>query len=378
MAQVVDYYSATAGGGSAMYYWPSADAASGGTRIYSGTAIRLASDYASTASNSRYRMISPSGWINWTYVQNITAVYKTVTDACTAPTSVTINTATKVMSIAGGGGGDLNDFSAFGISWRERAINSSSWGGWSGDTDVTSRTVSVTANSGMVRQYRVRTKGSAGSSYYSSYVVCNTLVNGNTAAGTPAVLAPLSGMTTHSKVIAVQIECPAEPDGDTMTLQRSMNGNAWADVVSVAATGGITYDLLSLYDGTHTVKYRLVDANGEYGGEDVITFTYESRSWNRTISSGDVIANKKISFVADIQEMLERVNVQRTFYGLTAATLPGTPGRIGDWGKQLLAMQEAINETREKIGRMGYDFATPSSWPSAAEINQLRTAIENT
>ena len=41
MAQIVDYYSATAGGSSAMYYYQYADNTSTATRIYTGTPIQL-------------------------------------------------------------------------------------------------------------------------------------------------------------------------------------------------------------------------------------------------------------------------------------------------------------------------------------------------
>lgn len=361
-----------------MYYWPSADAQSGGTRIYSGEVIWLAADYGSTISNGRYHMINPSGWINWTYVQDVTAVYKTVTDACTAPTSLTINTTTKVMTITGGAGGDLNTFTAFGVSWRERGINASSFGNWSADTDVTTRSVNVTANSGTVRQYRVRTKGSAGETYYSEYVTCGTMVNGNSAAGTPTVVAPISGMTTYSGSFVVKIACPAEPDGDTMTLQRSLNGGSWANVATVAGTGGDAYDLLALAVGSHTLKYRLVDVNGEASGEDSITVIRKSSNWGRLINAGDIIANREISFVEDIRELHTKVNTLRSFYGLPDMTLPGTIGRVGDWQGQLTAMQEWVDECRTALARAKYGFETASAWPSARQINQLRDAIENT
>lgn len=356
-----------------MYYWPSADANSGGTRIYSGTAIRLAADYASTGSNGRYHMISPSGWINWTYVQDINAVYKTVTDKCTAPTSLSI--ANKVMTITGGGGGDLNTFTAFGVSWRERGINASSFGSWSADEDVSTRSVNVTANSGYVRQYRVRTKGSAGSSYYSDYVICETLVNGNTAADTPTVMLPISGLATPGTSAVLKIYCPAEADGDTMTLYRNLDNAGWNAIQQLTAAGGYAFDLLSLRAGTHTIQYKLADANGEEGGVDSITIICDGASWGREINSGDVIANKEISFVADINEMLEKLNQQRAFYGLPEMTLPGTVGRVGDWKSQLAAMQNGVDEYRAALGRAGYGFEEASGWPNAAQINQLRKAI---
>lgn len=378
MAQVLEKYRATAGGSSTMYYYRYADNTSQATRIYTGEGIYLHKDYGVRETNGMYLMVDPSGWIHWYHVQDIAPVYVTVTDACTAPSAVTMDTASKVLYITGGSGGDLNNWTGFGVSHRDRAINSSTWGAWSGDTVVTSRSISVSVSSGMVRQYRVRTLGDAGSSYYSSYVVCETLLNGNTAAGTPAILLPLSGMETCAGKVAFRIECPPEPDGDNMTLQRSMDGGGWVTAAGLSGAGGVICDEVALSQGSHTVRYRLMDANGETGGEDSITFQLGGLAWQRTISTGDVIANRQISFVADIHEMLDRINQLRTFYGLQPTALPGTLGRVGDWQMQLSAMQAALDECRITTGRSAYGFEQAAGWPSARQINQLRTAIANT
>jgi len=376
MAQVISHYTATVGGNSAMYYYKEADNTSSATRIYTGTAVTLPVDYESRLTNRLYPTIDPGGWIYAVYFRNITPVYKTVTDACTAPSSLTLNTASKTLTITGGKGGDLNALTGFGVSWRERQISNSVWGAWSAETFTSSRSISVEANSGMVRQYRARTRGEAGSQYYSTYTVCDTLLIGNTAAGTPVVLLPVSGTQTCASAPVVKIQCPADADGDTMTLQRSLDGGAWVNAATLPGSGGVAYDPVSVGTGSHTVRYRLRDANGEGGGEDSITFSRINRSWKRTISTGNVIANHEISFVADIMEMLERVNLVRTFYGLSEISLPGTPGRAADWKNQLAAMQAALNECAAVSGRGNCGFASTSAWPNAQEINQLRTVIQ--
>ncbi len=378
MAQVVDYYTATAGGNSCMYYYQYPDKSSTATRIYTGTVIGFAANYVERGTNGMYPMSNPPGWIDWYHVQNVKAVYRTVADPCTAPTKLMLNTEEKTLAIIGGDGGDLNAWTGFGISCRERAINSTLWGEWSEDTVAADRSVSVSVDSGMVRQFRVRTLGEAGADYYSDYVVCETLLNGNTAAGTPVVLFPLSGMETTAPVPVLKIDCPPEPDGDNMTLQRSLNGGAWTDAASLKGDGGVVYDPLPVEEGTHTVRYRLMDANGETSGEDSISFVRTSKSWARSIRTGDVIATREISFVKDILELLERVNSVRAFYGMSAIILPGTPGRVGDWQSQLEAMQNAVNECRTAMALPDESFDSPSAWPQAAQINQLRTILENT
>ena len=377
MAQVIERYRATAGGNSCMYYYRYADNTSAATRIYTGEVIYLHADYQNRITNGMYLMVSPSGWIPWYHVQNVEAVYVTVTDKCTPPSKVTLNAANKTLLITGGGGGDLNAFSGFGVSWRERAVSSTAWNEWSADSIVTGRTVNISAGSGMVRQYRVRTCGEAGSAYYSAYTLCDQMLNGNTAAGTPVVILPLSGMETGSAAVSVRIDCPAEPDGDAMTLQRSLDSGAWTKAASLSGAGGTVYDRVAISEGAHTLRYRLMDAGGEVGGEDSIGFVRTAPKWARTINQGDVIANGEISFVNDIRELHERVNSLRAFYGAGALELPGTPGRIGDWQRQLSAMQQGVNDCRLAMGLQAVSFSA-DAWPRAEQINLLRTTIENT
>ncbi len=376
MAQVISHYAATVGGNSCMYYYAEAKNTSAATRIYTGTAVTLPVDYESRLTNNLYPTIDPGGWIYAVYFRDITPVYVTVTDPCTPPSKLTMDTAAKKLTITGGAGGDLNAWSGFGISWRERKISTDSWGAWSADSVVTSRTVSAEVNSGMVRQYRARTLGAAGSEYYSAYTVCDTLLIGNTAAGTPIVLLPVSGAQTCSSSPSVVIECPADPDGDAMTLQRSVDGGAWVTAVSVAGSGGTVRDSFSVGTGSHTVRYRLRDTSGTGGGEDGISFTRAEKPWNREIRSGDIIANREISFVADILEMLERVNVLRHYCGLTELALPGTPGALADWRAQLLAMQQAVEECSAacRLGSCG--FASADAWPNAQQITLLRSKLD--
>lgn len=378
MAQIVDYYSATAGGSSTMYYYRYADNTSQATRIYTGTPIQLPADYASRMVDTMYPLQSPAGWMHWYHIQNITAVYKTVTDPCTPPTALTLDSKTRVLSISGGTGGDLNAWTGFGVSYRERRVNESTWGAWSSDAVSTSRTVTVTANSGMVRQYRVRTLGEAGNAYYSDYVLCNSLLNGNTAAGTPVILLPLAGMQTCAGKAAFKVECPKEPDGESMTLQRSVNGGGWTAAASVSGDGGVVYDAIDVTGGAYTVKYRLVDPSGETGGEDSITFQNVIRVWARSIDAGDVIANANISFVNDIRQMHEVIGMLRAFYGLSEMKLPGTNGRFADVRDQLAAMQIAIDDCRVATGRARYGFDELKGFPTAQQIGQIRLAIAQT
>ena len=359
-----------------MYYYRYPDNTSEATRIYSGEVIYLPADYLSRMEGTMYCLLEPSGWIQWYHVQGIEPVYRTVTDACTAPENITIQNG--MLTIAGGSGGDLNEWTGFGVSYRERAINTTVWGEWSADTVTTERSVPVAASSGALRQYRVRTLGAAGADYYSGYTVCETLISGNTPAGVPIILLPVSGAETYAGVCAVMIQCPQEPDGDSMILQRSLDGSAWTDVASVAGSGGNICDVLSPEIGTHVLRYRLVDSSGESSGEDAISFVRNGLFWYRSISPYDIIANPQISFAADIYQMLGCIQRLCSFYGRPEIILPGTVGHVADWHKQMNAMQNAVDDCRKASGRTEFGFQRSDGWPSAYRINQLREAIENT
>lgn len=185
MARVPSYVSAVAKTRTAVYASSSGGSAS--TYIEKGGSCQL---YVNSNGNYIYengltRCKSPSGWVNAINLTDFTTHYTITTDVCTPPSSVTLNVDAKKLTITGGSGGDLNTFQGWGVSWRERSENGTAWGSWSADTVTTTNVVNVSVNAGMVRQFRVRTRGSAGEAYYSAYVECPTLLVGITAVSAP-------------------------------------------------------------------------------------------------------------------------------------------------------------------------------------------------
>ena len=118
MAQVITGYSAVMS--STDYIFDSPDANSDKTQYGYGTELMLPSDYISRMNGEFFPVTHPeSGWIRYSVVGSITPIYQTVTDACTAPSIVTLSG--KVLFIEGGAGGDQNTFLGYGISWRDAA-----------------------------------------------------------------------------------------------------------------------------------------------------------------------------------------------------------------------------------------------------------------
>lgn len=375
MAQVVANYSAKLT--STAYIFSSPDESSSKAQYSVGTPITLPADYAARMDGEFYPVDAPYGWVLYYEIGDITPNYKTVTDACTAPTSLGLNTTTKILTISGGAGGDLNTFQGYHVSWRDKPIGGS-YGSWSSDVTVSSTSTTakytVTAPAGYVRQFRARTIGSAGSSYYSAYTTCSTTLTGNTAPSAPTIKRPAASAKTLSTTPVIVVACSADPDGDSMTLKRQIDGGSWTTVKTL--TSGTVYDQLpALGTGSHTVAYKLADAYEESSAASV-TFTVSAHSWGRTIQTGSVISNKSISHRTDINELLSAVNVQRAFYGLSAISLPGTLGRFGDWKSQMQALQTGITGSAGAAGKT-MTWSTVPAYPTASIINQIRTAVKS-
>lgn len=370
MAQViVGYHAEMSNRG---YIYDSPDYSSGKTQYEAGTSLYLPADYGQRETNGFYPVDSPGGWIEYYILTGITPDYDTAADKCKAPTSVTLSGNT--LTIKGGAGGDLNTFTGYGISWRDKPIGGS-YGSWSSDTVVsttnTTATYTVSAPAGKVREFRARTIGSAGASYYSDYVVCATTLTGNTSPSAPSIVRPAANASTYSTTPVVILNVTADADGDSLTLKRRIDSGSWTTVKTLKS--GSVYDKLpTLGTGSHTVNYQLADSYAS-SSEVSVTFTVQSHSWKRTISTGTIISNSSISHVADINELLAVVNKQRAFYGLGAISLPGTVGKFSDWKSQMEKLVSGVNEALSAAGQSTISVSVPS-WPTASVINSIRTA----
>ena len=167
MAQEIWYYKGEAEGGATFYMYDKPSTSSAATRVYNGALVTLSADYRNEMVNGMYPTINPGGWMFPCNIAGLSPVYRTVTDPCTPPDSVSLSGETLVIS--GGAGGDLNNWKGWGVSWRERSVNGSDWNEWTEDIITAEAEVAVTVTIGKVRQFRVRTIGTAGSDYYSDY-----------------------------------------------------------------------------------------------------------------------------------------------------------------------------------------------------------------
>ena len=166
---------------------------------------------------------------------------------CSAPTTVTVASTSadpgdKVkLSWSGAKAGTANSITGYDIQKRE--YDGESWGSWTSaspssvSSTSTSSSASVTISSvpGNLTQFRVRTKGSAGSSYY-------------------------SGWSSASSSVTSNVDTAVPP---TVTLDRSWYFNNQYNQIKVTLTGGrgtqgnnmVGYALTADVDGTSNTSY---------------------------------------------------------------------------------------------------------------------------
>ena len=375
MARVLNHYRGEAQGGATFYMYDRPSTSSPATRVYNGDLVTLPPDYLSMEVNGMWPTINPGGWMFYYNVGSLEPVYYTEPDRCTPPDSVTLEDG--VVKISGGAGGDENEFLGWGLSYRDRSVNDSVWGEWCEDLFTRETEIQVSMNSGKVRQFRVRTMGSAGESYYSDYVICEKLLNGNSAAGVPTVELPVAGGASRMHSPCVRISCPPDPDGDPMSLMRRIDNGRLELAVALEGTGGVVYDQLPyLEEGEHVVEYLSRDINNLDSGVDRVSFTVQPAVWTREIAPGTVISSREVSHRADIAELLEAVNGIRAFYGLGEVELPGTVGRFADWQGQMQLLLSAAGDVYDLMHRARPDWPEVPAFPTASVVNAVREACE--
>ncbi len=379
MAQAVDHYDSTLAYRG--YIYDERSLSAGRTQYEPGTALWIYANADGTVKLLDGFYHCTLGWVPTDICNTPTPSYVTVADRCTQPSGVTLNVKTKVLTVTGGAGGALNAFTGYKAQYRQAAEKASldelsAFGAWTDLATLTGgvKTLSVSAPVGYARQFRVCATGAAGASYYSAYVECATVLYGNAAPGAPTISRPVSGAEAAVSAPSIVLLCPAEPDGDTQTLERRLDGGAWTSAIASAA--GTVYDLLpTLSAGAHTVSYRLRDAHGLAGGTASVSFTVRPMRWARKIEPGTVISSPSVSHRADITELLNAVNASRAFYGLSAIALPGALGAFSGWKAQMEAPRAGEDQARAAAGRLAAEASAVPAYPTAAVIAALRAGL---
>lgn len=183
-----------------------------------------------------------------TFVLNYTAV-----TACTAPGNANLAPASfgdsLSMSWSAGGSGVSNTLTGYEIQQAIKPAGGS-WSGWSAYTVASASATSINLNAaGIPRtssvKYRIRSQGSAGSSYYSGWVESNEAYRVPEALGAPTAV---SATTLFDKSISIAWSGATSKVGNNISsyyieYRVKRSGGAWGDwiglnTVSTSATSG--------------------------------------------------------------------------------------------------------------------------------------------
>lgn len=180
--------------------------------------------------------------------------------ACGAPTVCAVSAALSegnvTLSWSGASGGAGNAITSYEIQSRDSSDNSS-WGDWTAlmtlNTTATSNSVSVSppATRGNYRQFRVRTRGAAGESYYSVWTVTSNTVRRNTLPTPPAVFTATPAIYEW---ITVSLTWSGAVPGTSAIKQYVIQRSTSTDGTSWLAYEALTTIVSSATSGTYTAN----------------------------------------------------------------------------------------------------------------------------
>jgi hypothetical protein len=180
--------------------------------------------------------------------------------ACGAPTVCSVSAALAegnvTLSWSGASGGAGNAITSYEIQYSDSTDNSS-WGAWTAllmvNTTATSNSVGVNPPStrGNYRQFRVRTRGAAGESYYSDWTVSGNTIRKNTLPTPPASFTAAPVIYEGS---VVTISWSGAAPGTSAIKQYVIQRSTSADGANWAAYEALTIVVSSSTSGTFTAN----------------------------------------------------------------------------------------------------------------------------
>ena len=235
--------------------------------------VTCASTTGNTAQGVRFQVVSDgrlpltSGVIdNSSYTVLSSAL---LTTACVAPTSCSVSPilaeGAVTLSWSGASSGINNTISSYEIQYSDSTDNLT-WGAWTALTTVTttasSGSVSVDPPStrGNYRRFQVRTRGTAGSSYYSGWKVSTNSVRRNTAPS-PATSAVASPAAYSNETITLTWSGASggtsPVKGYQIASRTSLDNSTWSAwnvlvILTLSASGGSYNPAVSSTPGTYT------------------------------------------------------------------------------------------------------------------------------
>lgn len=263
----------------------------GTTPRYRYVTVTCSSTTSNAAQGVRFRVVSDgrmslsSGVIdNSSYTVTSSPL---LTTACGAPSacsvSPTVAEGNATLSWSGASSGTNNAITGFEIQYSDSA-NNADWGSWTALTTVSSSSasgslsVSPPATRGSYRRFRIRTQGSAGSSYYSGWTVSSNSVRKNTPPEKASVLTASPSVYSEGPITLTWSGASGGTSpikGYMLASKTSTDGSTWTswnvlENFDLSASSGTRTAAASTTPGTYT-KYGLwtIDTLDVYSAEQV-------------------------------------------------------------------------------------------------------------
>ena len=216
----------------------------------------------------------------------------TLTSACGPPTACSVNltgyrapNASVTLSWSGAANGTGNTINNYRV---ERKIGSGSWAllvNVASTSTSSSTTVTVPADRGNVIYYRVRTEGTAGSSYYSGFKEATNSFTVNRLPSAPTINSgPGAKVSSGTSSVTFTLTAGADQDGQTRTLYRSTTPGGTKTLITspntVSISSGANTFYFFTYDG---VEYSSATS---YSVERNVAPTISTISWTAGIIPG--------------------------------------------------------------------------------------------
>ena len=281
---------------------------------------------------------------------------------CTAPSGLKLSSAASygsnaTLSWTAGKGGNDNAFKDHEIQ-RAESSNGSTWGSWAALTTTTGNSLSVAppASYNHYYKYRIRTRGAAGSSWYSNWVESGTLKRNPPDKCTEPSGLKLSSTTSTGSNVTLSWTAGKGGNDNAISYYQvarklSTNGSTWGSLETVGTTTGLSLSVAppAAFGSQYLYYVRTVGAAGA---------NYAS-SW------------------AACGSTLQKVRPSLTAY--TDATI--TAGETPVKAVHMEELQSNINALRQGLGLAAYSFtAIRAGYTSLAgwnaHIRELRTAID--
>lgn len=189
--------------------------------------------------------------------------------SCGAPTSCSVSSTvaegTVTLSWSGASGGTNNAISSYEIQYSDSS-NNSTWGSWTALTTVTttatSGSVSVAppATRGYYRRFQVRTRGTAGASYYSGWKISTNSVRKNTVPNPPATVTATPVVYSNETVTlswSGTVAGTSPIKGYMIASRTSADNSTWSawsvlTTLTLSASGGSYNPAVTRVSGTYT------------------------------------------------------------------------------------------------------------------------------